>query len=175
MIAASDLARCDWQEPGGPDAARTIADFLAGIGIATGVEPLEGHSLLQGIDVRQGAIVVDPHCPVWPGDMLHEAGHIAVTDPALRGAAQPVSDDPGEEMASIAWSVAAARACGIGLEVLFHPGGYKGGSASLIEAFTQQRSPFGVPLLAWWGMTENPGPADEPGPAAFPAMKRWLR
>jgi hypothetical protein len=103
--------------------------------------------------------------------LLHEAGHIAIADPQRRAAMSDVGSDPGEEMAAIAWSVAAARACNIPLSVLFHPAGYKGDSESLIENFTEGRT-FGVPLLAWWGMTQERGCADE---TVFPAMKRWLR
>lgn len=165
MAEVESLADCRWREPGGPAAARTICAFLATIGIAVEVAPLAGPSLVPGLAVHRGVVQVDPGGQAFPGDLLHEAGHIAVAHPDLRATLHEVGDDPGEEMAAIAWSVAAARACGISLEVLFHPEGYKGGADSMIAAFDGGGGP-GVPLLGWYGMT---------GEAGFPAMSRWLR
>jgi hypothetical protein len=144
--------------------AERIAGFLEGIGIAVTPEPA-GEGLLPGLAVRDGGIAADPERLLYPGDLLHEAGHIAVTDPALRPTLSQVSDDPGEEMAAIAWSWAAAAELGLDPEVVFHADGYRGGSATIIEAFASRRW-FGVPLLACWGMTEEP---------LFPRMLRWLR
>lgn len=148
----------------GDKVADRIALFLAGIGIPVRLEPA-GDGLLPGLTVRDGGIVADPGRLFHPGDLLHEAGHIAVTDPALRPALCDVADDPGEEMAAIAWSWAAAAALGLDPQVVFHADGYRGGSATIIEAFSSRRW-FGVPLLACWGMTEE---------AIFPRMHRWLR
>lgn len=159
------IEACRWREPGGVSAARTICAFLESIGIAVEVSRLAGPGLVPGMAVHRGVVQVDPDDEVFPGDLLHEAGHIAVADPDRRATMVEIDDDPGEEMAAIAWSVAAARACEISLEVLFHPGGYQGGSAALIDAFTGSGTP-GVPLLGWYGMTSE---------AAFPAMARWLR
>lgn len=165
MSVAAAFRAIDWHEPGGAEAAGRIAEFLDHIGVDLRVEPLAVPDFLPGMAIVAGALVVDPDMPSYPGDLLHEAGHLAVLDPAVRGQRDAVTDEGGAEMAAIAWSVAAARACEIPLEVLFHPAGYKGGSDSLIEAFSAGR-PFGVPLLAWWGLTTE---------AAFPAMTRWLR
>ena len=148
----------------GDATADRIAGFLAGIGIPVAPEPA-GDGLLPGLTVRDGGIVADPGCLSYPGDLLHEAGHIAVTDPALRPTLCEVSDDPGEEMAAIAWSWAAAAELGLDPAIVFHADGYRGGSATIIEAFSARRW-FGVPLLACWGMTEA---------AIFPRMLRWLR
>lgn len=163
-MSADALATCRWREPGGVGAALTIARFLEGIGIETRVGALPDGILMPNMDVAAGVIVVDPQRPGWPGDLLHEAGHLAVNEESERQSDELVSD-PGREMAAIAWSVAAARACGVPLATLFHPEGYKGGSDSLIVAFDEGRG-FGVPLLAWYGMTTE---------ASFPAMSRWLR
>jgi hypothetical protein len=145
-------------------AKERIAGFLARIGIPLALEPA-GDGLLPGLTVRDGGIVADPERLLYPGDLLHEAGHIAVTDPALRPTLCDVSDDPGEEMAAIAWSWAAAAELGLDPEVVFHADGYRGGSAAIVDAFANRRW-FGVPLLACWGMTEEP---------IFPRMLRWLR
>ncbi|MEA3062829.1 MAG: hypothetical protein QOJ94_2610 [Sphingomonadales bacterium] len=145
-------------------AVERIAGFLARIAIPLWLEPA-GDGLLPGLTVRDGGIVADPERLLYPGDLLHEAGHIAVTEPARRPTLSQVSDDPGEEMAAIAWSWAAAAELGLDPEVVFHADGYRGGSATIIEAFASRRG-FGVPLLACWGMTEE---------SLFPRMIRWLR
>ena len=66
----------------------------------------------------------------YPGDLLHEAGHIAVTEEKLRsliGTEQMESSWPtdGDEIAAILWSFAACQHLGLELEVVFHPDGYK--------------------------------------------------
>ncbi len=113
-----------WREEGGgePVAARCL-EFLREIGVAVG--PLGDHEpqLLDGLAIVGGRLLIDPEIRVWPGDLLHEAGHIAVADPEDRPSLGPIEADGGDEMAAIAWSFAAAQACGVSLEHLFHPGG----------------------------------------------------
>lgn len=126
---------------------------------------MTGPSFVPGLAIAHGVLQIDPVGEAHPGDLLHEAGHIAVAEPERRAALSEVGSDAGEEMAAIAWSVAAARACRVSLDVLFHPAGYKGGAAEL-AADWEEGQPFGVPLLAWYGMTSA---------GTFPAMSRWLR
>lgn len=168
------LAACRWREPGGAAAAERIIAFLDGIGIAVEPEPPHEAIVLPGLGVCGTAIRVDPETPVWPGDLLHEAGHIAVAEPARRAALVEVGDDQGEEIAAIAWSVAAAKACEVGLNVVFHSGGYRGGGEALNTAFAADNGGPGVPLLAWYGMTRSMGVGPESAPA-YPEMARWLR
>ena len=158
---------------GDADDARRIIDFLDSIGIEVEIGPVVD-SILPGMTVTHGAIRIDPTIRAWPGDLLHEAGHIAVTDAEARSAMSGVSDDAGAEMAAIAWSFAAATAIGIAPDVLFHEGGYRGGSRELANGFTSGRG-IGAPLLAWWGMTAEPHRAPEQGIPAYPVMQRWLR
>lgn len=40
---------------------------------------MEKNTLLAGIAIREGVIIVDAEKLSYPGDLLHEAGHIAVT------------------------------------------------------------------------------------------------
>ena len=174
MTDPAALAQCRWREPGGLAAAQTIAAFLNEIGIALRIERVEGEMFLPGIDVHQGAVRVDPTRDAFPGDLLHEAGHLAVVEAERRSAASMFEVEPGEEMAAMAWSVAAARHCGIDLSVVFHPEGYRGASESLREAFSGEMGP-GVPLLSAWGMSAEPRRAAEWGREPFPAMTRWLR
>ena len=165
-----------WVETGGgADVAARCLAFLAQVGIAVGPlsDPRQAQ-LLGGLAILGGRLLIDPATPVWPGDLLHEGGHIAVCDPALRPTLGPIAADGGDEMAAIAWSFAAAWACGVTLDQLFHDDGYSGDAATLRENFGAGRY-FGVPLLACWGMTRDPqGRAAGDGPV-FPAMRRWLR
>ena len=174
MITPAEVAQCRWLEPGGTAAAQVICAFLQEIGIALRIEPVEGDMFLPGIDVHQGAVRIDPARDAHPGDLLHEAGHLAVVEAERRTAASAFEVEPGEEMTAIAWSVAAATHCGLPLEVVFHPAGYRGGSQALLEAFAGPMGP-GVPLLSAWGMSAEPSRAAEWGREPFPAMTRWLR
>jgi hypothetical protein len=156
--------------PGSTDA---IVSFLTRIGIAVTEEPFSEDGFLPGVVVREGGLVYDPARLLWPSDLLHEAGHIAVTDPLLRPTLSAVADDPGEEMAAIAWSYAAAVAVGLDARTLFHDG-YKGGGASLAENFTAGRD-VGVPMLEHYGMTQGRQNRRAPKAAPYPTMTRWLR
>lgn len=172
-MSGNAAALCRWHEAGQPAAAEPIIAFLANIGIPVAVGPV-GESVLHGMTVSEGTIHVDPDIPAWPGDLLHEAGHIAMTDPALRPSLSKVSDDPGEEMGAIAWSWAAAVHLGLEPEVVFHAGGYRGGADSLAENY-RSGGTMGVPMLALFGMTAEPHRAAAQGIAPFPTMQRWLR
>lgn len=156
-----------------PDTRKILA-FLERIGIPVLFESVEGDTFLPAMTVRRGVLVVDPDRLAWPGDLLHEAGHIAVTDPALRPALDAVSPDPGEEMAAIAWSYAAAVEIGIDAGVVFHPEGYRGAGANIVENFTAGRY-FGDPMLHYFGMAAMPRHAAEQGVPPYPHMMRWLR
>ena len=150
-----------------------IADFLIGIEIPVRRCVLDSSTFLPGLTVSDGGLLVDPERLEWPSDLLHEAGHIAVTAPEDRPTLRVVSDDPGEEMAAIAWSYAAAVEIGLDARVLFHDG-YKGGGASLAENFTAGRN-VGVPMLQWFGMTQDARTAEAEGVPPYPHMQRWLR
>ena len=167
------IRQCRWREPGGLEEALRIGAFLQRIGIEVYAGPV-GESVLPGMTVLRGQVHVDPRADSYPGDLLHEAGHVAVSDPATRASNEAIEADPGDEMAAIAWSVAAARACGTALETLFFDDGYKGNAAALRTAFSGNGY-VGVPMLAWFGMTAEPHRAEELGVPAFPAMTRWLR
>ena len=152
----------------------TIVAFLARIGIPVIFEAVADGTLLPGVTVRRGALVFDPaHLP-YPGDLLHEAGHVAVTDPAIRNALDEIPSDPAEEMSAIAWSYAAALEIGIDPAIVFHDQGYQGGGPNLILALSG-RNAVGVPMLAYFGMTAEKHRAEERGMAPYPAMARWLR
>lgn len=160
--------------------SRTIRAFLERIGIPVVVEPLPEDTCLPAMTVRHGALIVDPDRLGWPGDLLHDAGHIAVMDPALRATLDTVVSDPAEEMATIAWSWAAAVEIGIDAATLFHAHGYKGGGSAkggggyLAEAFTSGQY-VGTPMLEYWGMAARKDEAEAQGIPRYPHMLRWLR
>lgn len=151
-----------------------IVAFLTAIGVPVVAETLTDESFLPGLKVRDGGLVYDPQRLEWPGDLLHEAGHIAVTEPALRPSLCAPSDDPGEEMAAIAWSWSAAMAIGLAPEILFHEGGYRGASSAFIENFSNGRD-VGVPWLASWDMTTEIHRVRKEGGTPYPQLRRWLR
>ncbi|WP_343519307.1 hypothetical protein [Sphingomonas sp.] len=152
-----------------------IVPFLESIGIPVIVDRIAEGTLLTGAMVRRGALVFDPEMLEWPGDLLHEAGHIAVTDPAIRGAQEEVSPDPGEELAAMAWSYAAALAIGIDPKLVFHDGGYHGGGDNYLQSYRNDGTGIGVPMLQYYGMSAEPHQAQALDRAPFPAMTRWLR
>ncbi|NVJ69518.1 MAG: hypothetical protein HWE08_04145 [Alphaproteobacteria bacterium] len=151
-----------------------ITSFLHEIGIETIEKELPEDTFLPGIRLEYGALAYDPTRLKYPGDLLHEAGHIAVMTPSLR--AECFADagaDQGEEIAAQAWSYAAAVACGIEPELVFHDSGYQGGGTHMAGIYRDGYSP-GAPLLAWFGLTGMPD-MEAPGDPKFPAMKAWVR
>ncbi|MCT7655492.1 hypothetical protein MBH78_14175 [Oceanimonas sp. NS1] len=154
-----------------------LVDRIVGFLRDLGLPVHEGEVIagfLPGIAIRGGGLVVDTARLSHPGDLLHEAGHLAVIAPAQRLQADgDVSSDGGEEMAAIAWSYAAAESLSLPLEVLFHEQGYRGQAAWLREHFRESRQGrLGVPLLVYFGMTDSP---DQERDTGFPAMCHWLR
>jgi hypothetical protein len=147
--------------------------FILGIGIEVRDAALDDPCILPGLDIRGGAIIVDQTRWLHPGDILHEAGHLAVAAPEQRSAAR-LSPSGGDEMAAIAWSYAAAVHLGLPTSVVFHAAGYRGEAQSLIGNFEAGHY-FGVPLLHWYGMTIEPRQAKPGGAPPYPHMLRWLR
>src|ERR1044072_5907349 len=131
-----------------------LAAFVRGVGIAVKPAMLAEPTLFPGLDIRYGAVLVDESLLVQPGDILHEAGHIAVTDPARR-MNERLSPTGGEELSALAWSYAATRALGLDAELVFYPGSYQGEATALIANFAERRY-LGVPLLQRYGMSLEP-------------------
>jgi len=150
-----------------------LATFVRGIGIDVRAAALDGPTFFPGIDIQYGAILLDEARLKHPADILHEAGHIAVTDPAVRHEFR-LAPNGGEEMATLAWSYAAAVHLGVPADILFHPEQHNGNSQMLIDNFTSGRY-IGLPLLQWFGMTVEPRQAAERGEKPFPHMLRWVR
>jgi hypothetical protein len=150
-----------------------IRQFLAEIGIPTREAELTANTFLPGILIENGGLLLDPARLLYPGDLLHEAGHLAVTPAAERAqlsgnvmAGKPEQQGTdGDEIVAMLWSYAAARAIGVPAEVVFHPAGYRNANTWILGNFRQGIYP-GLPLLVWMGLTTTNG---------FPHMTRWLR
>jgi hypothetical protein len=154
---------------------RTITAFLDEIGLSVEPGNFTEDTFLPGIKIRNGKILINEAALSYPGDILHEAGHLAVVPAGERASLNDnVGGNGGDEMAAIAWSWAAALHLSIPLEVVFHEGGYRGGSQAIIENFSVGQY-FGVPILEWVGMTYDKARARELGVAPFPRMVKWLR
>jgi hypothetical protein len=152
-----------------------IASFLNSIGIPMQAGVVPPGAFLPGIAITAQGLQVDEAALLYPGDLLHEAGHLAVAAPATRFTeGNSVGNDPAEEMMAIAWSYAAVVHLGIDPTIVFHPQGYKGGAASILENFQAGRY-FGVPMLQYHGMCLDAARAHSQGQSAYPAMLAWLR
>lgn len=139
--------------------------------------PDEG--FLPGIRLERGVLLVDDSQLAYPGDLLHEAGHVAMTPAALRPSLSGAVDVPGLDMASlevaaVAWSYAAAVALDIDPAEVFHGGGYRGKSAGLLATYGVGVYP-GAHLLEEAGLTATGSRADALGVEPYPHMRRWLR
>ena len=143
------------------------------MGVEVRAVALTEPTFLPGLDIGHGAILLDETRLTYPGDLLHEAGHIAVADPAERKQ-EKLSPNLGDEIATIAWSYAAALHLEIDPTIVFHAGGYRGASAAYIENFNAKRY-VGVPLLQLYGMTVEPRFAAARRVDPFPHMLRWMR
>lgn len=162
-----------------PPLVETIAGFLREVGITVREGAVGDDAFLPGLVVERGEIVFDAARLTWPGDLLHEAGHIAVTPPAQRCllpeclSGHPI-DAAGGEVEATAWAYAASVALGLDPAVLFHEGGYHGKSASLVMTYALGVYP-GCKGLADNGMTLVGDQARRAGVAPYPHMQRWLR
>jgi hypothetical protein len=151
-----------------------IVRFLLELGFHFSQKELNQQTFLPGISVDCGSLFIDKAKLLYPGDLLHEAGHLAVIPAEKRRRAQNDNfKKASEEMMAIAWSYAALVYLGLEPSVVFHEGGYKGWSASLIENFTQGRY-IGVPMLQWIGLTVDEKRAKETGTRPYPHMLKWL-
>lgn len=158
---------------------RQIVDFLAEIGIEVQIRSIDHETFLPGVTIEAGKLVVDESKLKHPGDMLHEAGHLAVTAhderPTMTGTIElPDAESGGCEMAAIAWSYAALCHLRLDPSVVFHEEGYKGGSESLIENFSHGCY-IGVPMLQWFGLAVEEGSADGADVKPYPHMIKWVR
>lgn len=156
-----------------------IADFLTEIGIEVKKTNLEKETFLPGILVANGKLLVDETKLTFPGDLLHEAGHLAVAPANLRDKLSnevilPDVNADVLETQAIAWSYAACVHLGIDPRIVFHEGGYKGKSESLLFNFSLGVF-VGLNGLEEYEMAVSERKASELGILPFPQMQKWLR
>lgn len=153
-----------------------IVEFLASVGIPVRQGTVPTDSFLPGLRIVDGGLIYDPAALRWPGDLLHEAGHIATAPAADRASLNDALVDAralphGGEADATAWAFAALTHLRLPLELLFHDGGYHGNSAGLILTYSLGVYP-GVHGLVQAGMAVATA---EPGVPAYPHLMRWLR
>lgn len=148
-----------------------ISDFLKEIGITVVEKSLTEPTFLPGIKIVGHTIYVDRSLLIATGDILHEAGHLAVTEAEFRdkiGTPEVPTDWPkdGDEFGAMLWSYAALTHLKLPSEVVFHDDGYKDQADWLREQYAAGTY-IGLPLFIWMGFCD-----DE---VQFPRVKKWLR
>jgi hypothetical protein len=156
-----------------------IAQFLKEIGLEIEPRSLDKETFLPGILIENGKIFIDEEKLRFPGDLLHEAGHLAVVSGDLRRRLSDEVDLSGLvpdtiEAAAMAWSYAAALYLEIDPRIVFHSEGYKGNAESLLLNFSLGVY-LGVNELEDAKMTATGENALKSGIPAYPKMIKWLR
>lgn len=175
-----------------------IVDFLRTVGLPVEVGPFGAEGFLPGVTIRDGTLRVDPEHLYVSGDLLHEAGHMAIVPSRLRPmlgtnletSLRDVVDADGDPLArlalahteimAIAWSYAALRALDLPPETLFFAGGYKMTASQQAHflSLMENGNYFGILHLASVGMTGPMGVMamlHANGLPPFPVMTRWLQ
>ena len=152
-----------------------ITNFIEDIGIKIEAQTIDEDTFIPGILVKDGAIFYDTKKLAHPGDLIHEAGHVALIPASERHTANGNIEEDlpmGErlEIGVILWSFAALTHLDMDMEVVFHKDGYNGDSRWHIENF-KNKNYVGLPPLQWMGLCRRD---DEEG-AKFPAVIKWLR
>lgn len=172
-----------------------IKNFLIGIRFFVRETALKDDCFLPGIWVDGMTINVDLEKLKHPGDLLHEAGHVAIVPsifrPKLFGDVEksllPIAKEyldnhsmirpdgtedliirgyiQAGEHEAMAWSFAAAIACNIYPMLVFHYDGYDGNGESICDRL-KEKSFYGLNGMVAAGMTNL---------SIFPKMIRWLQ
>ncbi|NQX40264.1 hypothetical protein SAMN05421820_105141 [Pedobacter steynii] len=154
-----------------------IVTFLREIGLEVLLERHEGDSFLPGIRIKTGGLSIDPSQVLYPGDILHEAGHLATVTYAVRckldGELPDIDLHRGAELMSLAWSYAACLKLEIPPHVVFHQDGYKGDGDHLIRNF-EDGIYIGLPMLQYQQMAYDEKNAGILNVKSFPYMQNWI-
>lgn len=155
-----------------------VLTFLNEIGIQVVEKELDDTAFLPGLALGPNCIYIDYNKLLYPGDILHEAGHLAVATAETRSqiGSESLKDWPtdGEEITAILWSFAALTYLELPLDFVFHPNGYKNGANWLIESFSNKNY-VGLPLLEWMELTLSDEKALLQNQKPFPHMQKWMR
>lgn len=154
-------------------------EFLQGIGIIIREVKLPATGFLPGLSIDKGSILIDREALKYPGDILHEAGHISIVPAAERKMLNADTigkreSHQAEEMMAIAWSYAACVHIGLDPYFVFHDDGYKGGGSYIADNF-KEKNYFGLPMLQWIGLTADEKNAATLQVKPYPHMLKWLR
>jgi hypothetical protein len=152
--------------------------FLNEIGIQTLFRNIGQDSFLPGFLIENGTIIIDKDMLQHPGDILHEAGHIAVVSSVDRArltekAIIKRKNREAEEVMAIAWSYAACIHLMIDPTFVFHKDGYRGGSDCIIDSCSKNEY-MGMFMLQSIGMTTD-GKQTVCDDMPYPYMSKWLR
>lgn len=154
---------------------RRIVDFIRSIGIEVDEGVMTRDTLVPGIDIVNGSLLIDEPKMCKPADLLHESAHIALTPPDARSALDgTVNSSPAEEVSAIAWTWAASRYLEIDPADVFHEEVISGNGPTLLQNFSTGRY-VGVPMLQYWGLAVEEKNAAARGVPSYPHMLRWLR
>lgn len=176
-----------------------VIEFVRDIGLEVEACP-QASGFLPHVRIVRGGLHVVP-AQVFPGDILHEAGHLAVIPSRFRPLAQDdlegvfeamgrhLQDNPdglgcwpedtlcrailqSGEAEATAWQYAAARHIGLPDALLFPPGSFDGGAEDVLGALTQGRH-LGINGLraAHWTRTSLRAPGALP---VYPELAFWL-
>jgi hypothetical protein len=155
-----------------------ITAFLKAIGLEVVMRPIEQSTFLPGLLLENGKIVIDADKLLYPGDILHEAGHLAACTPDERKSiGDPLPDEymaGGFEMVALAWSYAACLHIGLDPSIVFHAGGYKGEGDGILQNFAGGHY-IGLPMLQYLGLAYDKRGAEELNIRPYPNMVHWLR
>ena len=156
-----------------------IADFLIEIGLEVQTAKLDEKTFLPGILIKNGKILVDEERLLYPGDLLHEAGHLAIAPKNLRNSLSGEIELSEFNLYEIesgadAWSYAALLYLGLDPHVVFHSDGYQGKSESLLFGFSLGVYP-GANVIVKAGLAAVGEDAIRLGVPSYPQMLKWLR
>lgn len=155
-----------------------MVDFVTSIGISVKQTILEDGLPIPGISVQNGEMLIDEERLSYPGDILYQAGRIAILPMEERN--EYVGKDHPEYMTeatqgmmAMCWAWAALTHLQIAPEVVFHNGGYKGQSMQIIHGY-QSGSYMGLPMLQLYEMAYEQHQAYAKGLNPFPYMYKWV-
>jgi len=141
-----------------------VITFLRSLGLVISEGAIGRETLVPGLDIWQGGLRFERDHICKPADMLHEAAHILLSEPAIRPTLDgTISSSPAEELTAIAWTWAAAMHLSLDPADVFHDEVVSGNGETLRENFSNGRY-VGVPGLQRWRMTEK-----------YPRMRSWVR
>jgi hypothetical protein len=153
----------------------SVVAFIRSIGIGVREAAIQRKTLVPGIDIVLGTLVVDRGAMCQSADLLHEAAHIALTRRDQRSVLDgTICSSAAEEISAIAWTWAAALHLGIAPHEVFHDKVISGNGPTLRENFAAGRY-VGVPMLQYWGLTIEKRSPRHDDAVVYPGMIAWVR